>query len=409
MATSLFLGVVAATGVRTAAVRVRPRAAIFATTTRGRASSLPMEPSKVDVCALDDEALASLLADMGEPAYRSRQIQDWIFNKGVFSFEEMRNLPRGLRDALGARATVGSLALATSQTSADGTRKYLWRLRDGQFIETVMMPYADGRRTACISSQVGCAMGCTFCATGQLGFRRDLTRGEILEQALRVAAELRARGERLSGVVLMGQGEPFRNYESVLGAVRDVRSKLAIGARHITISTVGIAPMIRRFAEEGLEVTLAVSLHVANDSGRSALMPVNRRYALDELMAACRYYCETTKRRISFEWALIHGQNDSDDHADELVGLLRGIKAHVNCIPLNPTDGFGGKAPGRAGRAAKSFCERLERRGLPATVRVRRGIDIDAGCGQLANKVLRREEKAEAGDKAAGRSDAGRP
>ncbi|KAG8458958.1 hypothetical protein KFE25_004292 [Diacronema lutheri] len=342
---------------------------------------------RADLYALSDAELRTLLAEWGQPAFRAKQLSEWLFVKGVSDFDQMLNIPLALREQLRAKARLGSLQLAMSQRSRDGTAKYLWRLADGREIETVMMPYTDGRRTACISSQVGCAMRCSFCATGQMGFSRDLLPSEIFEQALRVSNELRARGERLSNVVLMGMGEPFRNYDAVLDAVGQLRSRLGIGARHITISTVGIAPMIRRFADEDLEVKLAVSLHVADDEARSKLMPVNRKHNLAELLDACRYYNEKTNRRLTFEWALIAGENDSVERATELGRFLRGLKCHVNCIPLNPTAGFGGRAPSVGSSAADAFIDELARHGIPATLRVRRGIDIDAGCGQLANKA----------------------
>lgn len=369
--------------------------AMSSTSSAAAAAAAPAAPppssawdGRVDLYALSDAELRALLVDeWRQPAFRAKQLSDWLFVKGVSDFDQMRNLPLGLRELLRARARLGSLELAASQRSRDGTAKYLWRLADGREIETVMMPYTDGRRTACISSQVGCAMGCSFCATGQMGFGRDLSPAEIFEQALLVSNALRAKGERLSNVVLMGMGEPFRNYDNVLDAVGQLRSRLGIGARHITISTVGIAPMIRRFADERTEVKLAVSLHVAQDEARSKLMPVNRKHGLAELLDACRYYNAVTNRRVTFEWALIAGENDSVARAAELGALLRGLKCHVNLIPLNPTSGFAGRAPTAGSSAADLFVDELARHGIAATLRVRRGIDIDAGCGQLANKA----------------------
>jgi len=252
------------------------------------------------------------------------------------------------------------------------------------------MRYDDGRRTACISTQAGCAMGCVFCATGQMGFVRNLSATEIFEQAARFASELLASGERLSNVVLMGMGEPFHNYDASLAAIRRLMADLGIGARHITVSTVGLVPAIRRFAAEGLQVKLAISLHEADDAGRGALMPVNRRYPLSELMAACRDYVEASGRRVTFEWALIAGKNDDVATARRLGQLLAGLKCHVNLIPLNPTGGYAGAATGAA--AAAAFVDELGRVGIPATLRVRRGIDIDAGCGQLSSRVGRDEQ-----------------
>ena len=302
----------------------------------------------------------------------------------------MHNLPKALRHKLLEHATLGEMRIAHQQESKDGTRKRLWRCHDDALIESVLMPYSDKRRTACISSQVGCAMGCTFCATGQMGFTRDLTETEIFEQAARFASELREKDERLSNIVFMGMGEPFRNYDAVLGAARRIMRDLGIGARHITISTVGLVPQIRRFADEcaetGLEIKLAISLHEADDIKRSSIMPVNRKHDLSELMDACQYYVKQSGRRLTFEWALIAGQNDDVETAAELARLLKPVgKCHVNLIPLNPTKGFDGKPASLPN--AEGFVRVLESRGIPATVRVRRGIDIDAGCGQLAEEA----------------------
>ncbi|MBC8100305.1 MAG: 23S rRNA (adenine(2503)-C(2))-methyltransferase RlmN, partial [Armatimonadetes bacterium] len=238
----------------------------------------------------------------------------------------------------------------------------------------------------------GSAMGCDFCATGHMGFARHLTDAEIVEQAIHFAQRLHAEGDRLSNVVLMGMGEPFHNYDQSLEAVRRLMSELGIGARHITISTVGLVPQIRQFADEGLQVKLAISLHAATDAERGALLPVNRRWDLAELLDACRYYITQTGRRVTFEWALIRGQNDTPAQAHALGGLLRGMLCHVNLIPLNLTGGYDGKPSSPA--AVREFIAILESYGVPATLRVRRGIDIDAGCGQLKAAVLRRKTVA---------------
>jgi len=345
-----------------------------------------VEPALLDLLALSEADLALHLAAQGQPAFRARQLREWIYTRGQGDPAAMSNLPAGLRQRLAQADTVGTLAVVTEQHSRDGTHKRLYRLPDGPLVEAVLMPYADGRRTACISSQAGCAMGCVFCATGQMGFQRHLTATEIFEQAWRYHAELVQVGERLSNVVMMGMGEPFHNYDGAITAVRRLIDDLGIGQRHITISTVGLAPAIRRFATEGLQVTLAISLHAATDEQRSALLPVNRRWPLDELLAACRDYQAVTGRRISFEWALIAGGNDSAAEAHRLGRLLRGLSCHVNLIPLNPTARFDG-AP-TADADARTFVQVLAEHGVPATVRVRRGIDIDAGCGQLRDRVL---------------------
>ena len=344
----------------------------------------PRPSAPANLYALSDAEVGKLLSSWDEPTFRAKQLRSWVYEKGSTSFADMLNLPKGLRTKLAEAATLGEMSLAQEQVSTDGTQKRLWRCADGALIESVLMPYDDNRRTACISSQVGCAMGCTFCATGQMGFKRDLSEAEIFEQAARFSAELRAKGERLSNVVFMGMGEPFRNYDAVLGAARRIMADLGIGARHITISSVGVVPGILRFAEEGLELKLAISLHEVDDRRRSAMMPVNRKHKLAELLAACHTYVLRTGRRVSFEWALIAGVNDDVGTARELARLLAGLpRCHVNLIPLNPTSGFGGRPA--ALPAARAFVDELGKHGIPATVRVRRGIDIDAGCGQLAD------------------------
>lgn len=345
----------------------------------------------IDLYSLTLSELEVLLQSWGEPRFRARQVWSWLYDSRVSSIDDMSNLPKTLRERLKAETRLGSLELEAEETSIDGTVKRLYRLNDGQLIESVLMEYDDERRTACISSQAGCAMGCVFCATGQMGFSRHLSSDEIFEQALFFARDLEARGERLSNVVLMGMGEPFHNYDATIEAVRRMMSDLGIGARHITVSTVGLAPMIRRFADEGLQVKLAVSLHAATDAERDALLPVNRRWSLKELIAACHYYVEKSGRRITFEWTLIQGENDTPEQAHALGRLLRGLKCHVNVIPLNPTTGYHG-GPSAAGRI-ETFIAVLAEYGIPATIRVRRGIDINAGCGQLKSKVLRRRRE----------------
>jgi len=260
------------------------------------------------------------------------------------------------------------------------------------------MPYDDGRQTACISSQAGCAMGCVFCATGQMGFARQLTQEEIYEQVATFASELKGSGKRLSNVVMMGMGEPLANYRNVIGAIRRMNEELGIGARKITVSTVGVVPNIKKLMEEDIQVRLALSLHCANDEERSALLPANRRYGgLDELMKTIREYIYTTNRRVTLEWALIENENDTPETARELGRLLqrfdiRRDMVHINVIPLNPTGGFEGSPSGRKG--VHAFVSTLDKEfGLKATPRVRRGIDIDAGCGQLKASVKKKEDK----------------
>jgi len=347
------------------------------------------EDKKISIIGMDVEELKTLMAGMKQPAFRAKQIHQWLYEKGASSFDDMTNLPAPLRGALAAVCTLEGLAVAVELQSKDGTVKRAYRCGDGQVIESVLMPYKDGRRTACISSQAGCAMGCVFCATGQMGLSRQLTAAEIVEQVYRYDRELRSKGERLSNIVFMGMGEPLNNYKNVMKAVRFINQDIGIGARHITISTVGLVPRIHKLAEEDVQIKLAISLHAANDEDRSALLPVNRRYNLNQLMDACENYIKITNRRITFEYALIAGENDTPQVAHELGRLLRRVKgfAHVNVIPLNPTAGFDG-GPSQA-NAVNAFLEILnDKYKIPATPRVRRGIDIDAGCGQLKSEVL---------------------
>lgn len=339
----------------------------------------------INLYDLSIEELTDFLVEIGEKPFRAKQLWNWMYNRRVDNFDVMQNLPNGLIDKLNEKAVLGTLQMVAHQSSNDGTDKRLYRLHDGQLIESVLMPY-DDRRTACISSQAGCAMGCVFCATGQMGFSRNLTVGEIFEQAMRFARELEAEGERLSNVVLMGMGEPFHNYDATLTTVRRLMSDLGIGARHITISTVGLVPQIRRFADEGLQVKLAVSLHKADNDERSELMPVNRRWDVEELIETCRYYTHQTNRRITFEWAAIADENDTPMEAHKLGRLLAGLLCHVNIIPLNPTGGYSG-IPADSENIEK-FINILNHYGVSATVRVRRGIDIDAGCGQLKTSII---------------------
>ena len=341
--------------------------------------------AKANLYHFNRQELGDYVSELDEARYRARQIWNWMYSQRVDRFEAMTNLPRKTIRKLKAKATLGSLELVAKQKSGDGTEKRLFRLGDGHLIESVLMPYDDARMTACIASQAGCAMGCVFCATGQMGFGRNLTTGEIFEQAMLFARKLAARGERLSNVVFMGMGEPFHNYDASLEAVRQLMTRLGIGARHIPVSTVGLAPQIRRFAHEGLQVNLAVSLHQTDDSRRSALMPVNKRWAIDELMDACRYYVGRTNRRITFEWAAIAGENDTAEEAHRLGRLLAGLLCQVNIIPLNPTGRYGG-VPARV-VSIDNFSRVLQGYGVSSTVRVRRGIDIEAGCGQLITAV----------------------
>ena len=315
------------------------------------------------------------------------RLWNYLYLELAASLDAMPELPPKLRARLAAETQLGVLPTALETASSDGfTQKYLLALNDAEKIETVLMRFT-GRVTACVSSQVGCAMGCVFCATGQMGYTRHLTPGEIVAQAVHVARALRTARDpqRLRNIVLMGMGEPLHNYDAVMTAIDILRDEtgLALGAERITLSTVGVVPGILRLAAEKRPLHLAVSLHAATQAERAALVPAAKKWPLDELMAACRTYSETTGRRIFYEWTLIEGKNDSEVQARAVGALLRGLSAQVNLIPLNPTSGYAG-APTRS-EAAKRFQKILaEEFQLPSTVRQRRGIDIAAGCGQLA-------------------------
>jgi 23S rRNA (adenine2503-C2)-methyltransferase len=303
----------------------------------------------------------------------------------------MTNLPKSLREDLAEKTVIQLLEVVDTARSADGrTRKDHLRLPDGETIEAVLMRY-ERRRTACLSTQVGCAMGCPFCATGQMGFRRDLSSGEIVAQALHFARQLQAEGEPLTNVVLMGMGEPLANYEASLEAIHRLNHPdgFRLGQRHITLSTVGLVPEMRRLAREGLQITLAVSLHAATDDLRNHLVPVNRRYPLDMLFDACSTYTELTRRRVSFEWALIDGVNDMPEQAHALADRLQGMLAHVNLIPLNPSPEYRGT--GSTSESVEAFASILDQRQVPYTIRVRRGVAIQAGCGQLRQRSQREQ------------------
>jgi 23S rRNA (adenine2503-C2)-methyltransferase len=345
--------------------------------------------------------LSDLLASWGEPRFRAAQVWGWLYRSLVDDVEQMGNLPRALRERLAAETVLNLLEpLAEEQSLSGQTHKVLFRLADGNTVESVLMLY-DERRTACISSQVGCGMACTFCATGQGGLARNLSSGEILAQVLHFARELRAMeieradaaGERarldeqpVTNLVFMGMGEPLANYDATWKAIETLGDERGynLGARRITLSTVGLVPGIRRLAEEGLPVNLAVSLHAADDELRNRLVPVNRRYPLHALLPAVRDYAAKTGRRVTIEYALIDGVNDSVEQARRLAVLLEGLLCHVNLIPLNPTPGVALQPSPR--EQVDAFRNELEWAGIAATVRMRRGIDIEAGCGQLRRR-----------------------
>ena len=345
----------------------------------------PMTQSLYDLTLPE---LTQFVTDLGESAFRAKQIWQWLYQHYVTDFGAMTNLSKVLREKLGETAVIPTPHIALSQHSNDGqTTKVLFQLSDGQLIETVLMRY-EKRRTLCISTQAGCAMGCVFCATGQMGFFRNLSVGEIMLQVLHFARELADDGERITNIVMMGMGEPLHNYEPALAAVDCLTDEngFNIGARKITISTVGLVPAIRRYAAEQRQTPLAVSLHAATDAERDKLIPINKRWPLAELMDACHYYIEKTGRRLTIEWALINGKNDTIEQAQALGRLVQGMLCHVNLIPLNPTKDYSGGPSSR--QRVEAFQQELTYYGVSSTVRVRRGIDIQAGCGQLRDRVL---------------------
>ncbi|MBR5152311.1 MAG: 23S rRNA (adenine(2503)-C(2))-methyltransferase RlmN [Clostridia bacterium] len=317
--------------------------------------------------------------ELEEPKFRAKQIFTWLY-RGVSTFDEMTDLSKSLREKLKEGYSTGSLAIEEKYVSSiDETRRYLLQLEDGNHIESVLMKYHHGY-TICISSQVGCAMGCAFCASTRGGKVRNLTAGEIVGQVMTVQKDL---GERISNIVMMGIGEPMDNYDQVRKFLTIVNhpSGLNIGHRHISISTCGLVPQIRRLAEEDLQITLSVSLHAAKDAIRSEIMPVNRKYPIEELLGACKYYIEKTNRRISFEYTLIQGVNDTPEEARALLNLLRGMLCHVNLIPVNPVKETGFRQGSK--KSIEAFQHILEQGGIAATVRREMGADIRAACGQL--------------------------
>ena len=316
-----------------------------------------------------------------EPHFRVDQVWTGLYEQRL-ALEEMTTLPKALRARLAEELPSALRPAAESVSEGGDTVKWLWALDGGASVETVLMHYPD-RSTVCVSTQAGCAMACGFCATGQAGYERNLSVGEIVEQVVR-AARTAAEGtpsRRLSNVVFMGMGEPMANYDRVWEAIRRIHGDIGLSARHLTLSTVGIVPGIRRMAGEDLPVNLAVSLHAANDELRDELVPINRRYPLSDLYDACEEYLTAKNRRLSFEWALIDGVNDRGSDADELAGAARRLRAHVNLIPLNATPGW--PTTGSPPERVEAFRDRLRGLGVNATVRANRGNDIDAACGQL--------------------------
>ena len=369
---------------------------------------------RIDLLDLDPEQFKNLLAEWSEPAYRAAQIQRWLYHSLADDFDAMTDLPHPLRTRLKQAARIGSQTVVLEQDSADGlTRKVLFKLADGQTLETVLMLYADApdspelmegadkqapfaRRTVCISTQVGCPIGCPFCATGQAGFIRNLTAGEIVAQVLYWARERKRAGSAelpLTNVVIMGMGEPLMKFDITWRAIEALTdpARFGLGARRITVSTSGLIPGIERLAELHSQVNLAVSLHAPDDELRDQLVPINRRYPLADLMRVCRSYVDKTHRRITFEYALMDQINDRPEQAHALAHRLKGLLCHVNLIPLNPT----AESPFRRTPydRVRAFEHILQDAGIPTTLRVEKGIEIAAGCGQLRQQATRRKPK----------------
>jgi 23S rRNA (adenine2503-C2)-methyltransferase len=368
--------------------------------------------SSTNIYNLDYTNFLELLKGWGLPTYRTEQIWRGLYQQYYTSPNQFTSLPTDLRNRLSEnfaqpgennQVTFSRIFPERVQFSSDGeTQKTLFRLSSSQehrqtMIEAVLMRYRQ-RSTICISTQIGCGMGCTFCATGQMGFTRHLSSGEIVEQVIYFARQLALENQKITNIVIMGMGEPFHNYDATLQAIDRLNDAhgMDFSARRFTISTVGLVPMIRKFADEKRQVNLAISLHASNDELRTSMLPINKKYPIAELMAACKYYVLATRRRITFEWALINGTNDSPEEARRLGQLLQQLRTpegallvHVNAIPLNPTKEFSGQATNR--QRAMEFKAVLESLGIPCTVRLRRGIDIQAGCGQLAieNKPIK--------------------
>ncbi len=337
---------------------------------------------------IKDYNLDELITEMenfGEKKFRAEQIFKWLYVDKVKEFDEMTNLSLELREKLKQNYTMCNFKILKKQESADGTKKYLFDVLDGNAIESVLMQYKYGK-TICVSSQIGCKMGCKFCASTGIKFVRSLTAGEIVEQVLAAEQDI---GDKISNIVFMGIGEPFDNYDNVMKAIKILNNQkgLNIGARHISVSTSGLVPMIYKFADEDYQCTLSISLHATNDEKRSKMMPINNRYNIKELMEACKYYINKTNKRISFEYALAKDNNDNLEDAKELVKLLKGMLCHVNLIPINKIEN--GEFTKSSNDNIIKFRDYLNDNGIVATIRRELGSDIDAACGQLRRKNLK--------------------
>jgi len=352
----------------------------------------------MDLLSLNQEELGDALEEIGEPRYRAGQLASWVYERRVSSFDAMSNLPKALREKLVAQFSLRPLTQARESGSKDTTRKFLFQLSDGQLIETVLIPaspalYGDraDRRTICISSQVGCAYGCKFCASGIDGWKRNLTAGEIVAQFLSVEE---ISGEKINNIVFMGMGEPFANYDNLLKAISIINAPwgLGLGARHITVSTSGIVPRIRDFSDQPMQLRLAISLHGATDEVRSKIMPINRKYPVAELIEACAYYTSKKKQYLTFEYILIKGVNDSEDQARALAKHAKELQAKVNLIPYNTVMDLDWERPEVP--VQENFLRILKARGVSATLRREKGHDIAAACGQLRLQAERKKSVA---------------
>lgn len=349
---------------------------------------------KKDIASYSFEELQEEMLAIGEKGFRSRQIYSWIHEKLVDDFEEMTNLPKALRQKLEAAYEIRRVEMEKRQISKiDGTNKFLFCLKDGNMVESVLMKYKHGN-SVCISSQVGCRMGCRFCASTLDGLERNLTPSEMLRQVYQIQ---KITGERVSNIVIMGTGEPLDNYDNFLKFIHMVSDEhgLNISQRNITASTCGIVPNIRKLAEEKLQITLALSLHGSNQEKRRSLMPVANKYELHEVLEACDYYFEKTGRRITFEYSLVHGVNDTPEDAKELMGILKDRNCHLNLIPVNPIKERNYEKPDK--KSAENFKNKLEKNGINVTIRREMGRDINGACGQLRNDAMR-EEREESGE-----------
>ncbi|WP_339170413.1 23S rRNA (adenine(2503)-C(2))-methyltransferase RlmN [Anoxybacillus sp. FSL W8-1294] len=349
-----------------------------------------MKPS---IYSMRLEDLQSWVEQQGEKPFRATQIFEWLYKKRVTSFEDMTNIPKALRERLAEHFVITTLKTLVQQTSKDGTMKFLFELHDGYSIETVLMRHDYGN-SICVTTQVGCRIGCTFCASTLGGLKRNLQAGEIVAQVVKVQKALDETNERVSSIVVMGIGEPFDNYDELIKFLKIVNHPkgLHIGARHITVSTSGIIPKIYQFADENMQINFAISLHAPNTELRSKLMPINRAYKLPELMEAVRYYIEKTGRRVTFEYGLFGGVNDQIEHAEELAELIKGLKCHVNLIPVNYVPERNYVRTPR--EQIFAFEKTLKKHGINVTIRREQGHDIDAACGQLRAKERKEETKA---------------